>query len=703
MDLATITHKVTLSTTDFNLVGDIKVRQADDETQIFDAVILEHGMIKNFEGLKPFFCLMAREVTGQGVSEEPVTEYNGSKGTLKYTVSANAMQMVGRNEAYFSFRKELSNGEWIEQFSTKSFFYTVEKSIYTQPFKDSNYWWTFKELYRKFLDYQDSGKISWEEFVEQNREILESVDPGGVILTELIDARDSADGVTHPNLKARLDNKEQEFNAQLAQTAKVVNAKSQGAKGDGVTDDWAALQDAIVLSETLNRPLYIPEGVYYVSQTLRTRHQVSYNFRPGITIYGAGKDTILLGKNLKRPANYTGGNMSDQAVLALHGSNNTLSNLSIQGGDVGLYLGQDPRTTVGSHVSMNIMEKLWLYDNGTAVLYQHGGGNAYNKTRDVHISQSQIGIHLMPGLFTNSFYNNRNTFDSVRVNRSWIGYLIEDGDGNMFNRVFAEGITPAQAIGDAPAQLPTELNGKACAIVALGGQYNNFTEFAHEAVDWDIYSTGFRFRFTSGMIKDDTSATLKVTFPRANRQPLEYSANSRILHGERYQPDAGIIFDGPGGTAYTRRVFDLGYHPQDVNIVSLSDQITEQTSASRSIFYRLGMVSEWHVKIRFTVNIQNEPIKIKLPLDSFNSLNDFYTRPTTGDFTFSFPVSVGAGSPDMYNFKARFATEAEANAYGGNHIIIPAPSSGWHQSANANYLTFNIRYFSETSLYPGVL
>lgn len=225
MDLATITHKITLSMTDFNLVGDIKVRQADDETQVFDAVILEHGMIKNFEGLKPFFCLMAREVTGQGVSEEPVTEYNGSKGTLKYTVSANAMQMVGRNEAYFSFRKELSNGEWIEQFSTRSFFYTVEKSIYTQPFKDSNYWWTFKELYRKFLDYQDSGKISWEEFVEQNREILESVDPGGVILTELIDARGGFNNVN------------ERFNLQIG-----VNPLWFGAKGDGNHDDGLAIK-----------------------------------------------------------------------------------------------------------------------------------------------------------------------------------------------------------------------------------------------------------------------------------------------------------------------------------------------------------------------------------------------------------------------------------------------------------------------------
>lgn len=230
MDLATITHKITLSTTDFNLVGDIKVRQADDETQVFDAVILEHGMIKNFEGLKPFFCLMAREITGQGVSEEPVTDYDGSKGTLKYTVSANAMQMVGRNEAYFSFRKESSSGRWVEQFSTRSFFYVVEKSIYTQPFKDSNYWFTFNELYRKFMEYQDEGKISWEEFVDQNRDILESVDPGGVILTELIDARKDEEGETFDVLKENVNSKLSKKGGKFDQGAEVIFPTTENLK-----------------------------------------------------------------------------------------------------------------------------------------------------------------------------------------------------------------------------------------------------------------------------------------------------------------------------------------------------------------------------------------------------------------------------------------------------------------------------------------
>ena len=230
--MANITHKITLSTTRDNYdVGTIKVRRADDETQIFDVEIIEDGKIKPFAGLTPFFCLMAREITGQGVSEEPVKTFDASKGTLKHILSANAFQMVGRNEAYFSFRKELSTGEWVEQYSTRSFYYTVEKSIYTEPFKDSNYWFTFKELYRLFNQYMEDGKASWEDFfkngeeawqdfVDSNREILESIDPGGVILGEIVGLqKDSIYDENHPTADDRVKVSEGLLKGKIRQTS----------------------------------------------------------------------------------------------------------------------------------------------------------------------------------------------------------------------------------------------------------------------------------------------------------------------------------------------------------------------------------------------------------------------------------------------------------------------------------------------------
>lgn len=179
-------HYLTLSTTEpNNNVGIVKLRHADVNSPAIVAQIVENGQPKSFEGLQPFFCLMAQEITGQGVSEESVVSFDAKNGTLKYIASDNALQFVGRNEAYFSFRKQ-EGEQWIEQFSTRSFHYIVEKSIYSQPFKDSNYWWTFKELSRIFNQYIEDGKKSWKEFVEANREILESIDPGGVLLAKVI-------------------------------------------------------------------------------------------------------------------------------------------------------------------------------------------------------------------------------------------------------------------------------------------------------------------------------------------------------------------------------------------------------------------------------------------------------------------------------------------------------------------------------------
>ena len=180
-------HFITLSTTEpNNNIGIVKLRHADVNSQTIVAQIVENGQPKNFEGLQPFFCLMAQEITGQGVSEERVVSFDATKGTLSYIASDNALQMIGRNEAYFSFRKQEGN-QWLEQFSTRTFHYIVEQSIYSQPFKDSNYWWTFKELYHSFNQSIEEGKKSWEEFVEANREILESIDPGGKLLEKVID------------------------------------------------------------------------------------------------------------------------------------------------------------------------------------------------------------------------------------------------------------------------------------------------------------------------------------------------------------------------------------------------------------------------------------------------------------------------------------------------------------------------------------
>ena len=270
-------HFITLSTTEpNNNVGIVKLRHADVNSQAIVAQIVENGQSKSFEGLQPYFCLMAQETTGQGVSEESIVSFDAKKGTLTYTASDNALQFVGRNEAYFSFRKQVGD-QWVEQFSTRTFHYIVEKSIYSQPFKDSNYWWTFKELNRIFNQYIEDGKKSWEEFVKSNREIIESIDPGGQVLSELIRSRKPEDAASaYPDLPTRLDKQIgkntdfRSFESDKSFMTRVynesaergVNVKWFGAKGDGVTDDTLSIQSAI----NTGLSVFLPPGKYNVKE-----------------------------------------------------------------------------------------------------------------------------------------------------------------------------------------------------------------------------------------------------------------------------------------------------------------------------------------------------------------------------------------------------------------------------------------------------
>ncbi|MGY0181289.1 BppU family phage baseplate upper protein [Lactococcus petauri] len=276
-------YNLTLSTTEANSVGMIKLRHADTNSQILKVQVIENGIAKKFTGLTPFFCLMAQSVTGQGVSEEPVKTFNSDKGTLEYIASDNALQMIGRNEAYFSFRKQTGT-EWVEQFSTRSFYFVVEKSIYSQPFKDSNYWWTFKELNRIFNQYIEDGKNSWEEFVEYgkkswegfveaNREILESIDPNGTLLTKLQENKENID-------------------------SRGINVLLLGLKNDGTTDN-SSVFNSVLNAITDGTKLFFPKGDYLFSNNISLNKQVHFEgIKPKYEGGDLSEGTVIRGGGL---------------------------------------------------------------------------------------------------------------------------------------------------------------------------------------------------------------------------------------------------------------------------------------------------------------------------------------------------------------------------------------------------------------------
>lgn len=208
-----ITYPITLSTTvPNNNIGLLKIRQADEETQTLVVQTLEDAIPKSYEGLQVFFCARIGQTAGLGIIEQKLTEAemtDPKNGKLEYTFRAEDWQILGRQTGYFSFRKMTDDHTYVQQFSTRDFTYEVTKSIYSDGIKEvkkdgSTYIWTIEDLKRQFEEYIATGKTDWEDFVNQNKDIIESIDPGGKMLSEITDARGG-----NPSLADRL--KKEEF------------------------------------------------------------------------------------------------------------------------------------------------------------------------------------------------------------------------------------------------------------------------------------------------------------------------------------------------------------------------------------------------------------------------------------------------------------------------------------------------------------
>ena len=527
--------------------------------------------------------------------------------------------------------------------------------------------------------------------IASTKEEFERLSTAKQVDSEVINARGDFD-----NLNQRLNDSDNKLN----NTQRVINIVARGAIGDGTTDNYQIIQDAITEAEIDGSSIFIPSGNFYISKNLETKHMTSYNYRFGIKIFGNGKDSILTRKSGKIPADYTSKEkLPHQAALSLYGSNNIIEDISINDSQVGIYIGQDPSTTEPSSASMNRMKNIWMEYVGTGLQFTHGSGNHYNIFDNFHIIHSQICVDLGVGYFMNKFNNNRNTFSNFRVARTWIGFLLRETDGNFFNNIYAETLMGDGAIGEAPSFLPSELNGKKTFIVALDGQYNTFNNYGAEAVEWYIYSVGFRNSFVNGMTKDDSVATNKVMFPNPARQPLNYMANSTMVAGLVFQPQAGIFFDGSNGIGLQApyRIFDINYHRQNKSLTQLSSNITALTSLSSSRAHRVGRKVDWSVYARFTAKFDGnsnqlvkEPIKINLPFTE--TPETLYTNALTTNLTKPFLIFVGNSNGANEVAQARISTVAEATEYGGYHLVVNQPATGWRTDANVNFLAFDISW-----------
>lgn len=182
--MARINYKAVLSLTEPNYQIFLRFRQDDTQTQTLSVEITANGKLFPFTGYTVEFVNITRSDSGQPIIEK-VEEVYPQESRIEFTLGARSLQWLGKNKAYFSFRDEDGN----EVFSTNNFEYEVVHGVHKGPILDSGYLWQVDEIIEHIKAYMVENQAEWEKFIKDNKEFLESFDPGGAILNEIIEAR----------------------------------------------------------------------------------------------------------------------------------------------------------------------------------------------------------------------------------------------------------------------------------------------------------------------------------------------------------------------------------------------------------------------------------------------------------------------------------------------------------------------------------
>jgi parallel beta-helix repeat protein len=239
--------------------------------------------------------------------------------------------------------------------------------------------------------------------------------------TEIVDARyDSISNVTYSTLKSRLDtevNKRKDL---------CVNVKDFGAKGDGVTDDTAAIQAAInslpvsSLNNVYYNPMvgggtiYLPPGIYRVG-TLTLPHY--------IRILGAGQNATVL----KLKDNYSGSMLVNSSPKTSQADSYT-GNHAIIFEDLKIHGNKDNQT---SSVPMIYFKTVWniCKFKNCIITYSKGTAVRIETADNVHFERCEIIHNDAEGIIFDGAFNS--TVKDCLVNFNSLGGIVFQYSSNF--------------------------------------------------------------------------------------------------------------------------------------------------------------------------------------------------------------------------------------------------------------------------------
>lgn len=233
-------HAILSTTEPYNYIGIINVRQGNKNSEVIEAMVVENGKPVDLTGCKAYFEAV---ISQKFAIQRAAKIIDAKNGKIEYTFDEYSMQMIHKQTANFIFFK----GEDVIA-TTQNFDYFVVQAVSKTEGEMGSYWQTVEDLiadmvaflnenkgdftdwmnarknefeaWRKyqqsiFENWRTSQQSTFEEWREHQetdyldwfqsiKDILKSIDPGGVMLAELMDARVDIQGKRHTNISERL-------------------------------------------------------------------------------------------------------------------------------------------------------------------------------------------------------------------------------------------------------------------------------------------------------------------------------------------------------------------------------------------------------------------------------------------------------------------------------------------------------------------
>ncbi|WP_142954868.1 phage baseplate upper protein [Enterococcus faecalis] len=211
--------QATLSTTEpYNYIGIQNVRQGNRNTEVLEAILVENALPLDLTGCEVFFESV---IDKKYPIQRAAKIVNAKKGIIQYTFDEYSMQSLHRQEAYFSIHK----GDNLIG-SKQNFSYFVVNAVSKTEGEMGSYWQSIEDLIAdmtafinenkgdftdwmnarkdEFEAWRDAQKTDFTSWFESIKDILKTIDPGGTMLVELMDARVDIQGVRHNSISERL-------------------------------------------------------------------------------------------------------------------------------------------------------------------------------------------------------------------------------------------------------------------------------------------------------------------------------------------------------------------------------------------------------------------------------------------------------------------------------------------------------------------